>query len=170
MKKILVIGSGGSGKSTFATRLGELLGIKVIHLDQLHWLPGWVEPSKADWAATVETLINGDAWVMDGNYSGTLERRLAACDTVVFLDLPTLVCLWRVLKRLARYRNKSRPDMAEGCREHFDLKFLLWVWSYRRRTRPKIVKLLNQYEGKNVVWLRSSAEVNRYLQTQEAAR
>lgn len=169
MKKILVIGSGGSGKSTFATRLGELLGIKVIHLDQLHWLPGWVEPSKSDWAAKVETLINGDAWVMDGNYSGTLERRLAACDTVVFLDLPPLVCLWRVLKRLARYRNRSRPDMAEGCRERFDLKFLLWVWSYRRTTRPKIVKLLNQYEGKNVVWLRSAAEVNRYLQTQEAA-
>mgnify|MGYP002149391403 FL=1 len=83
MKKILVIGSGGAGKSTFATRLGELLRINVVHLDRLHWKPGWVEPSKAEWAETVNELISREAWVMDGNYSGTLEQRLAACDTVV---------------------------------------------------------------------------------------
>ena len=170
MKKILVIGSGGAGKSTFAKRLGELLGINVVHLDRLHWKPGWVEPSKAEWAETVNELISREAWVMDGNYSGTLEQRLAACDTVVFLDLPTLVCVWRVLKRLVQYRNASRPDMAEGCHEHFDLEFLFWVASYRLRTRPKIIALLQQCEEKNIVWLRSANEVNQYFRAQETAR
>ncbi len=166
MKKILVIGSGGAGKSTFAKRLGELLGINVIHLDALYWQPGWVEPPKEEWAAIVETLLSGDAWIMDGNYSGTLEQRLAACDAVVFLDLPPLVCVWRVCKRLLRHRNTTRPDMAAGCPERFSLQFLLWIWSYRRRTRPKIARLLQQCEGE-VRWLSSAAAVEQYLRAQE---
>lgn len=166
MKKILVIGSGGAGKSTFAKRLGELLKINVIHLDRLYWKPGWVEPPKDEWAATVEEIINRDAWIMDGNYSGTLERRLAACDTVIFLDLPPHICIWRVFKRVMQYRHTTRPDMAEGCHERFSLQFLLWVWSYRRRSRPKIIRLLKGHENRvQIIWLRSTAEVNQYLQT-----
>lgn len=169
MKKILVIGSGGAGKSTFANRLGELLGINVIHLDALYWQPGWVEPPKAEWAATIDALISHDAWIMDGNYSGTLERRLAACDAVIFLDLPPRLCVWRVLKRLRRYHNATRPDMADGCHEHFNLQFLLWVWNYRSRTRPKIARLLRQYAGNvKVIWLQSAAAVKAYLCASEA--
>ena len=166
IKKILVIGSGGAGKSTFAKRLGKRLNINVIHLDTLFGKPGWVEPPKDEWATTVETLLRGDAWIMDGNYSGTLERRLAACDAVVFLDLPPRICVWRVLKRLVRYRNRTRPDMADGCREHFNLQFLLWVWSYRNSTRPKIVRLLKQSEVQ-VIWLQSSDKIERYLRAPE---
>lgn len=164
MKKILVIGSGGAGKSTLAKKLGGILGINVIHLDALYWQPGWVEPAKAEWVATVDALLSREAWIMDGNYSGTLERRLAACDTVVFLDLPPLTCVWRVLKRLRRFHNTTRPDMAEGCREHFNLSFLLWVWNYRRRTRPKIVSLLKRCEREvRVIWLQSQAEIDEFL-------
>jgi adenylate kinase family enzyme len=170
MKKILVIGSGGAGKTTFATRLGELLKLNVIHLDRLYWQPGWVEPPKEEWAATVESLISRDAWIIDGNYSGTLEQRLAACDAVVFLDLPPLTCLWRVFKRLVQYHNTTRPEMAAGCREHFNLKFLLWVWNYRRRTRPKIVSLLKRcVSDVQVIWLQSAAEVEQYWRRQEPA-
>lgn len=172
MKKILVIGSGGTGKSTFAKRLGECLNINVIHLDKLYWKPGWVEPAKAEWAATVEEICRREEWILDGNYSGTLERRLAACDAVVFLDLPARVCLWRILKRVLQYRNTTRPDMAEGCHERFSWQFLLWVWNYRRRTRPKILKMLRRCEGKvQAIHLQSATEVERYLRatTNESA-
>lgn len=170
MKKILVIGSGGAGKSTFAKRLGELLNINVIHLDKLYWQPGWVEPPKEKWAALVEEICRYDEWIMDGNYSGTLERRLAACDVVVFLDLPPHICVWRVFKRVMQYRNMTRPDMAEGCHERFSLQFLLWVWNYRRRTRPKIAKMLKQREGEiKVIWLNSAAEIDQFLHAQENA-
>jgi adenylate kinase family enzyme len=164
MKRVLLIGAGGAGKSTLSRRLGEILGLKVIHLDVEHWRPGWVETPKDEWARKVGELCGGDSWVIDGNYSSTLEPRLAACDTVVFLDLPRAVCVWRVFKRVLTYRKNTRPDMAEGCHEQFDLKFLLWVWNYPERTRPKVLALLEKYrEGKQVVRLRSSAEVKRFL-------
>ena len=164
MRKVLVIGSGGSGKSIFAARLGRLLGIEVIHLDRIHWKPGWTETPKDEWARTVEGLVRRESWVMDGNYSGTLDIRLAACDTVIFLDMPRRVCLWRVLKRVVLYREGSRPDMAEGCAEHFNLEFLLWVWNYPATRRPKILEKLRALPpGKRVVRLRSSAEAESFL-------
>ena len=164
MRKILVIGSGGAGKSTFSRRLGERLGLEVIHLDTAFWNPGWVATPKDEWARKVEELIARESWVMDGNFSGTLDVRIAACDTVIFLDLPRTVCLWRVLKRAVMYRNARRPDMAEGCREKFDLEFLLWVWNYPKRSRPKVLALLGRHAGdKKIVRLRSSAEAERFL-------
>src|SRR3982751_1716212 len=99
MKKILVIGSGGAGKSTFAQRLGAILKLEVIHLDSLYWSSGWVEMPKDEWRTMVDELLKKDSWIMDGNYGGTLDIRLEAADTVVFLDISRLICLWRILKR-----------------------------------------------------------------------
>ena len=164
MKRVLLIGSGGAGKSTLARRLGERLGLEVIHLDKLYWLPGWVEPPKDEWARKVEELCGREAWIMDGNYSGTLDVRLPACDTVIFLDLPRVVCVWRVLKRRVMYRDGGRPDVAEGCHEKFNVEFLLWVWNYSKRSRPKVLALLEKHGGgKRVVHLRSGIEVERFL-------
>jgi adenylate kinase family enzyme len=164
MKRILVIGAGGAGKSTFAQRLGKILNIEVIHLDSLYWRPGWVEPPKEEWKKTVEHIIARDSWIMDGNYSGTLESRFEACDTVIFLDIERMICLWRVVKRAMKYRNKSRPDMAEGCPERFDLQFILWVWNYKKRSRPKIVRALQENpQNRKVIWLRTDAEAEKFL-------
>ena len=170
MKRVMVIGSGGAGKSTLSRRLGELLGVEVIHLDVEHWRPGWTEPSKEEWRARVEELVRRDSWVMDGNYLGTMEERLDACDTVVFLDLPRTLCLWRILKRMVKYRNRRRPDMAEGCGETLDLKFLRWVWDYPKQTRPAVLELLEEGAGaRRVHRLRSRAEVERFLRSVAAS-
>jgi adenylate kinase family enzyme len=164
MRKVLVIGSGGAGKSTFAKELGKILDIEVIHLDSLYWNPGWVETPKAEWKAVVEGVVAQDSWIMDGNYSGTLDLRFAACDTVVFLDIDRLTCLWRVIKRAVKYWGRSRPDMAQGCPERLSLEFILWIWNYKKRTHPKIVSRLEENsQGKEIIWLRSGAEVERFL-------
>ncbi len=164
MRKILIIGPGGAGKTTLANRLGALLRLEVIHLDQLYWQPGWVEPAKADWQQRVQELTQRAAWVMDGNYSGTLAERMAGCDTVIFLDFARTVCLWRVLKRWAKYRKHTRPDMAADCPEYLSFAFLYWIWNYGSRSRPKIVTLLEANQAvKNVVWLRSPAEAEAFL-------
>src|SRR2546423_2067681 len=156
MRKILVIGSGGAGKSPFARRLGARLNLEVIHLDRHYWQSGWVETPKDAWAQRVAELSRRDAWIMDGNYSGTFDLRFAACDTVIFLDMPSLVCLWRVLKRALLYRQRDRPDMAEGCPENFNLEFLLWIWNYPRRTRPKVLAMMAAHaQEKALVRLRS---------------
>lgn len=164
MRKVLVIGSGGAGKSTFARRLGKLLNIEVIHLDALYWRPGWVETPRPEWVETVAELLKRDSWIIDGNYSATFDLRLKACDTVIFLDMPRLVCLWRVFKRLLMYRKRSRPDMAAGCQEKLSLKFILWIWNYSKRSRPKIIASMRANAGsKKVVRLRSPGEAERYL-------
>jgi adenylate kinase family enzyme len=166
MRKVLVLGSGGAGKSTLANQLGELLNIEVLHLDKFYWHAGWIETPKAEWLKTVEELLWRDAWIMDGNYSGTLDLRFAACDTVIFLDMPRTLCLWRILKRAVMYRKKSRPDMAEGCPERLPCEFILWVWNYPQRTRPKVLGMLgSSLEGKKIVRLRSRSEVKRFLAT-----
>ena len=163
----MIIGPGGAGKSTLANRLGRLLKIEVLHLDKLYWHAGWVETPKPEWRQTVEQLLERDAWIMDGNYSGTLDIRLEACDTVIFLDMPRTLCVWRVLKRALLYRNRSRPDMAEGCREKLNLEFILWIWNYPRRSRPKVARMLeSKREEKSIVRLRSQSEVESFLAAQ----
>jgi len=163
---VLVIGSGGAGKSTLARRIGERTGLPVIHLDALYWRLGWVEAPPDEWTGTVAALLEGDRWVMDGNYGRTLEQRLRACDTVVFLDLPRLVCAWRVLARAVRYRGRSRPDMAPGCPERMTWDFLRWVWAYPRRSRPGVLRRLAALDGgQTVIVLRSGAQVERFVAT-----
>ncbi|MEP6913069.1 MAG: DNA topology modulation protein [bacterium] len=164
MRKVLVIGSGGAGKSTFARRLGALLELEVIHLDSLYWSAGWVEMPKAEWQRAVEELLGHQAWIIDGNYSGTLQIRLEACDTVIFLDVSRLICLGRLAKRAVLYRDEHRPDMADGCPEKLNWEFIRWAWGYPERTRPKIVELLEKNaENKQVIRLRSRAEVERFF-------
>lgn len=166
MKRVLVIGPGGSGKSTFARRLGQILGIEVKHLDSFYWRSGWTKPSNEDWIKTVNDLISRDSWIIDGNFGGTLPLRVERCDTVIFLDMPRLLCLWRITKRRITYRKRSRPDMAEGCHEKLDLEFIRWVWNYPNRSRPRVIKLLNENRAaKTIVWLRSNDDVERFLKS-----
>lgn len=164
MKRIIVIGSGGAGKSTFSKRLGEALSIEVIHLDALYWKPNWEKMSADEWTEIVRTLVQGESWIMDGNFGGTREMRMEACDTVIFLDIPRRICLYRILKRPFLFRGKTRPDMAEGCNEKVDLEFIAWVWNYPNRARPPILEQMDQFPHTRKVVLRSSREIESFLQ------
>ena len=164
MKKVLVIGSSGAGKSTFSRLLGEITGIEVVHLDKIHWRAGWIEPPKDEWRKTVEDYLKKESWIMDGNYSGTLALRLEKCDTVIFLDLPRTICTRRVIKRFFLYRKISRPDMAEGCAEKFDWEFVKWTWNYPKRSKPRVEELLKRVEGEKTIFrLKSNREVKGFL-------
>jgi len=165
MRKILVIGSGGAGKSTFAKRLGDTLKIEVIHLDQIYWKPNWVKTEKDEWEKIVEQLAARESWIMDGNFGGTREMRIRACDTVIFLDIPRRICLYRILKRLLLYHGKTRPDMAAGCVEKFDPEFILWVWNYPNRSRRAVFEELEGSAEKNCIVLRSTSDADAFLQS-----
>jgi len=164
MKRILIIGSGGAGKSTLARRLGEKTGIEVVHLDRLYWKPGWVETDKGEWAAIVRRATERDSWIMDGNFGGTFDIRASACDTIIYLQIPRLRCLYRVLKRRFTYRGTHRPDMAPGCHEKVDPEFLLWIWNYPKKAKYRKDPILKKLEGeKTIIRLRSNAEVEKFL-------
>lgn len=167
MNKVAIIGCGGAGKSHLARRLGDILGLPVIHLDAIFWHPGWVRTPKDEWQRTVETLVRREDWIMDGNYGGTIDIRLAAADTIIFLDFPRLLCLQRVIGRQFRYGGRSRPDLAEGCVERIkpDREFFSWIWNYRHARRPGILEKLVSLSDKNVFILRRPRDVERFLKT-----
>ena len=163
VRRVLVIGSGGAGKSTLAAEIGAAFGLPVIHLDALYWRADWVPTPEPEWRAQVERLVARDAWVMDGNYGGTLELRLAACDGVVFLDLPCWLCLARVLGRRLRHAGRTRPDMAPGCPEQLSWEFVRWIWTYPRRRRPAILRRLAALPpDRRAIVLDSRAAVERF--------
>ena len=156
MRRILIVGSGGAGKSTLATQIGERLNLPVIHLDAHYW--------RCEWAETVQAFVEQDAWVMDGNYGGTLDQRLETADTVIFLDLPRMLCLFRVVKRRVMYHGRTRPDMTEGCPERLDAEFLKWIWNYPRDNRPRLLSKLEAVGvTARVVVLRSRSEVQQFV-------
>ena len=164
MKRVLIIGSGGAGKSTLARRLGEATGIEVVHLDKVHWKPGWTESPKDELRQAVEDVLKKESWIMDGNYGGTMEMRLKSCDTVIFLDFPRAVCLYRVIKRRLTYRGTNRPDMTEGCHEKIDFEFLHWVWTFPGRAKPEIEERLKRFgREKTIIRLRSPRETEDFL-------
>jgi adenylate kinase family enzyme len=169
---MLIIGPSGAGKSTLARRWSAELGVPLIHLDAHYWRPGWKEPSKAAWQAQVDELIARDAWIMDGNYSGTFAQRIAAADTIVFLDFPRAQCLYGVLSRWWKTRGRVREDLAPGCPEKLpDVGFLRWIWNYPRKSRPKLLALLDEARAnKRVVILRSRDDVQRWLGNEHVER
>jgi len=147
MQRIAIIGSAGTGKSTLARRLGELTGLNVIHLDALYWHPGWVAPPDEEWDTIVEEIASQENWITYGNYGRTMEPRLERADTVVFLDFSRVVCLWRVFKRWLRFRGRSRPDMAPDCQENLTWEFVLWIWNYPKRSRPRVMERIEGHSA-----------------------
>lgn len=165
MQKIMLIGSGGAGKSTLARGLGKKLSIDVYHLDVLFWKAGWVSVPKEEQEKVQNNLVQKAEWIIDGNYGETMDIRLDAADTIIFLDIHRTICTYRALKRVMQYRNKRRPDMAEGVQETFDLDFLKWIWNYPKTRRPKILKKIEQLSvDKSVIVLRLPKEVQQFLE------
>lgn len=163
MQRVAIIGSCGAGKSTLAQQLGRRFGLNVIHLDQVYWQPGWIEPDPQTWRQQVKTLVAEPTWIMDGNYSGTFDLRLPIADLIIFLDFPRWRCLGRVLKRIWKYRGQTRPDMAPHCPERLNWQFLRYVWCFPAHNRPKIVHALAPLPSQTVVILRHPSAVQQYL-------
>ncbi|MBJ7930714.1 MULTISPECIES: DNA topology modulation protein [Bacillus cereus group] len=164
MKKIILIGSGGSGKSTLAKQLGNKLNIKVHHLDALFWKANWEGVPREEQRKVQKNLIKEEKWIIDGNYGGTMDLRLNAADTIIFLDIHRTICVYRAFKRIVQYRNKTRPDMGAGCEERLDLQFFKWIWEYPNKKKPAILNRLDQLsKGKEVIILKSPNEVKRFL-------
>lgn len=164
MNRIVILGCSGSGKSTLSQRIGERTGLPVHHLDSYFWKPGWVAEEPAAFDAEVIRLTAGERWIIDGNYSRTLDLRLQRSDTVIFFDYPRYLCLYRVWKRRFQYAGRSRADMGEGCPEKIDLAFLKWIWFYRKRNRPKLLNKLREAQKHQDVYIfRHPREANEFL-------
>ncbi|MCL2409162.1 MAG: topology modulation protein [Oscillospiraceae bacterium] len=166
-KRIMVLGSSGSGKSTLASTLGKITGIEVIHIDRLFWNPGWVETPDDELDQKIKAVASGDSWIIDGNYSRTLDFRLERADSIIFIDFSRYFCIFRVLKRRIKYHGKTRDDLGEGLPEKVDRAFLAWIWNWPKRSRGKTLEKIAA-SGKIVYILKSRKDVRLFVKRARA--
>lgn len=160
MKKAIVIGCPGSGKSTFARKLRDVTGLPLYYLDMIWHLPDKTNVTRDEFDARLAEIIARDAWIIDGNYNRTLEVRIRSCDTVFLFDLPTDVCIEGVRHRIGN----AREDMP-WVEEEFDPEFYEWIANFRRDSLPREYELLEQYgAGKNVVVFRTREEADAWIE------
>ena len=158
MKKVIVIGCPGSGKSTLARALRQKTGLPLCHLDLLYWNADKTTVEKDVFLERLSAVLAGDAWIIDGNYASTMALRLAACDTVIFLDYPLELCLAGIRQR----RGKPRDDMPWVEQEE-DAEFMAFVERYHEEQRPQVLALLEKYGDKNVIVFQDRAQADAFL-------
>ena len=158
MKKVIVIGCPGSGKSTVSRALHNKTGIPLYHLDMMYWNADKTTVEKSVFLERLSAVLEKDEWIIDGNYSSTMELRMAACDTVIFLDYPLDVCLDGIKER----RGKPRSDMPWIETEE-DAEFIEFIKSYNEQQKPKVIELFEKYRDKNIIILGSREQENAFL-------
>ena len=149
MKRVVILGPGAAGKSTLAVQLGEITGLPVVELDQLFWQPGLRATFREQWRTIQRELVKQDNWILDGDLGpyDAVEIRLQAADTIILLDFCLTLCAWRAFRRSP---------------ERFD--FWLWLFRYRRQSRPFLMKSIDQHASKAAVHrLRNPKEVDEFL-------
>mgnify|MGYP002795331513 FL=1 len=161
MKKVIVVGCPGSGKSTFARKLQEKTGLPLYYLDMIWHKPDKTTLTKEEFDEKLHELIARDEWIIDGNYSRTLEPRLQACDTAFVFDLPLEVCLAGAQARVGTKRIDMPWEETELSQE-----FLNYILSFSQQQLPRLLQLARQYSAqKQVVFFRSRRECDDFLKS-----
>ena len=158
MKKVIVIGCPGSGKSTVSRALHNKTGIPLYHLDMMYWNADKTTVENSVFLERLSAVLEKDEWIIDGNYGSTMELRMAACDTVIFLDYPLDVCLDGIRNR----RGKSRSDMPWIETEE-DEEFIEFIRNYNGQQKPEVLELLKKYDDKNIIIFKSREQADAFL-------
>jgi adenylate kinase family enzyme len=150
MKRVVIVGRGASGKSTLAVRLGKITGLRVIELDKVFWRSGLVATPRDQWVQVLQTLTEENEWIMDGDMGpyDAVDVRLRAADTIIFMDFSLGRCAWRAI-----WRSPERAD------------FWLWLWQYRRQSRPSLMQAIADHGANATLHILSDpAAVRRFVE------
>ena len=159
MRKVIIIGCPGAGKSTFARKLRDVTGLPLYYLDMLWHRPDQTNVSREEFEAQVKEIMKRDQWIIDGNYLRTMELRLRECDTVFLLDYPLESCLAGAEARIG----KKREDMP-WIETEFDEEFRQWIIDFPKDQLPRIYELIKKYQdGRDIVIFTSREEADEYL-------
>jgi adenylate kinase family enzyme len=163
MRKILILGGSGAGKSTLAKNLGSILNIPVYHLDAIHWQPGWQPLDRESFITKQSKILEKERWIIDWNYSATIDSRLHPADTIILLHYRTIRYLYGIIKRRIQYHNKTRTDMGKDCPEKIDWEFFNWVMRFNQNQTPLIYQKLNQFQDKTILIFHSPSQLEQFL-------
>ena len=156
--RIIVLGCSGSGKSTFAKKLHECTDLPLFHLDNIWWKPDMSHIAREEFDEKLEAILQGDKWIIDGDYSRTYETRIKACDTVIFLDCSEEECMEGITRRVG----EKRSDIP-WVEDHLDPELVEMVRSYRSENRPVLYALLEQYRDKKKIIFKTRHEADEWL-------
>ena len=159
MKKVIVIGCPGSGKSTFSRELHNKTALHLYHLDMMYWNEDKTTVPKEVFDARLKVVMENSEWIIDGNYGSTMEMRITECDTVFFLDYPTNICIEGIESR----KGQPRSDMPWIENGNTDEDFIDFINKYNSESRPKVISLLEKYYTKNIIIFKSRIESEEYL-------
>jgi adenylate kinase family enzyme len=167
LRRIVVLGNAGSGKSTFARWLGETLGREVTSLDRCHWRSGWVQRPLEESNAAIREIVDRERWIIDGISRQACTR----ADMIILLDVPRRICLWRALWRTLRLGFRTRPEMPPHCPEIKILPQLLRViWEFPRATKPELLEKMEQARGRaHIVHLHRPRMIREFQREMEVA-
>ena len=141
--KIFVTVNAGSGKTTFSKQIANKLGIELINLDKIVWLPGWKVADKAKKENEISNILKKSSWIVEG-VSKTI---LTEADVVIFLDYPSYICYYRAFKRNLKYLFHSRPELPKQCPEILVIfKLIKIIWNFPKYVKPNLLKQLDQYQ------------------------
>ena len=159
-RRILILGCPGAGKSALSDELGRVLELPIFRMDDLYWLSDWRRPRLQDFHSSVEDVLSKECWILDGNYADMLEARLRRADTVVFVDRPTVVCLYRIAVRGLKRRLGDKSSLPERVRithvsSRLDARLALKVLRFRSQVLPPMKRSLEEFaRDRSVYWLR----------------
>lgn len=165
-ERIAIVGPSGSGKSTIARKLAQITKLPLFHLDRYYWKPGWKLRNEAEWAEIQQQLIQENpCWIIEGTYSNSLPIRFEPSQTIIYLDYPKPVYIWRAFVRAISNYGKSRSDVANGCQDNLNWKYVLHILTWSKTHDPAVKAMVKKYSaGRNVYVLRNDREVQDFLQ------
>lgn len=161
--RVAIIGSAGSGKTTFAKTLGKLLDRQPTHLDKILWGENWTELTNEQHVQILEPIVNAPTWIIDGMWSKTLDMRYKNATLVVFLDYKPALCAWRAFWRSVKHGGKQRDDLATGCVERVDPQFYKYILNFRKGCRLKVVQAQQDYPNVPIISFKNPKQTKAFL-------
>lgn len=163
MKKVIIIGGNGSGKTTFAYKLAEKTKLPLVHTDSIYWQDNWKSVSREEFDGILRKELKKEEWIIDGNNIRSIPERLEVCDTVFYFDFPSFVCLWGVVSRCVKNYGKSRSDMGGYCPERLGFNFYKQVLFFNRRNRKRLYAMIEEAKHAECVVFKNRRQVAEYL-------